>query len=430
VAVLPFLPIIVMFGLFALRIPVAFALIIAAIVYFSFINTTMPIEIMVQTLVSSTESFPYLAIPFFTCAGVVFNYSGISERLMTLANLIVGHVRGGMAQVNVLLSAMMGGLSGSANADAAMQTKMLVPEMTRLGYDKGFSTVVTAASSCITPIIPPGIILILYALLADVSVARMFFAGYLPGLILCAALMVTVSVVSRRRGYRPARDRRASAREIGRQVLDSSWALFLPFGLLLGLRFGIFTPTEAGAICVLYAVLVGAFVYKQLKWTQLPAILLESAEATAGVMFIICAAQAFGSYLTWEGIPLAVSAALTEHISSPWVMLLVINLVLLFIGFFFEGGAAMVLMAPLFVPVAKAMGIDLVHFGILMSINLTIAGFTPPIGTMMFITLSIARVRMEDYVRKAWPFLLVLISVLLLITFVPGIVLFLPNLFM
>jgi len=430
VAVLPFLPIIVMFGLFALRIPVAFALIIAAIVYFSFINTTMPIEIMVQTLVSSTESFPYLAIPFFTCAGVVFNYSGISERLMTLANLIVGHVRGGMAQVNVLLSAMMGGLSGSANADAAMQTKMLVPEMTRLGYDKGFSTVVTAASSCITPIIPPGIILILYALLADVSVARMFFAGYLPGLILCAALMVTVSVVSRRRGYRPARDRRASAREIGRQVLDSSWALFLPFGLLLGLRFGIFTPTEAGAICVLYAVLVGAFVYKQLKWTQLPAILLESAEATAGVMFIICAAQAFGSYLTWEGIPLAVSAALTEHISSPWVMLLVINLVLLFIGFFFEGGAAMVLMAPLFVPVAKAMGIDLVHFGILMSINLTIAGFTPPIGTMMFITLSIARVRMEDYVREAWPFLLVLIAVLLLITFVPGIVLFLPNLFM
>lgn len=429
-AVLPFLPIIVMFGLFALRIPVAFALIIAAIVYFSFINTTMPIEIMVQTLVSSTESFPYLAIPFFTCAGVVFNYSGISERLMTLANLIVGHVRGGMAQVNVLLSAMMGGLSGSANADAAMQTKMLVPEMTRLGYDKGFSTVVTAASSCITPIIPPGIILILYALLADVSVARMFFAGYLPGLILCAALMVTVSVVSRRRGYRPARDRRASAREIGRQVLDSSWALFLPFGLLLGLRFGIFTPTEAGAICVLYAVLVGAFVYKQLKWTQLPAILLESAEATAGVMFIICAAQAFGSYLTWEGIPLAVSAALTEHISSPWVMLLVINLVLLFIGFFFEGGAAMVLMAPLFVPVAKAMGIDLVHFGILMSINLTIAGFTPPIGTMMFITLSIARVRMEDYVREAWPFLLVLIAVLLLITFVPGIVLFLPNLFM
>lgn len=429
-AVLPFLPIIVMFGLFALRIPVAFALIIAAIVYFSFINTTMPIEIMVQTLVSSTESFPYLAIPFFTCAGVVFNYSGISGRLMTLANLIVGHVRGGMAQVNVLLSAMMGGLSGSANADAAMQTKMLVPEMTRLGYDKGFSTVVTAASSCITPIIPPGIILILYALLADVSVARMFFAGYLPGLILCAALMVTVSVVSRRRGYRPARDRRASAREIGRQVLDSSWALFLPFGLLLGLRFGIFTPTEAGAICVLYAVLVGAFVYKQLKWAQLPAILLESAEATAGVMFIICAAQAFGSYLTWEGIPLAVSAALTEHISSPWVMLLVINLVLLFIGFFFEGGAAMVLMAPLFVPVAKAMGIDLVHFGILMSINLTIAGFTPPIGTMMFITLSIARVRMEDYVREAWPFLLVLIAVLLLITFVPGIVLFLPNLFM
>ncbi|MFG6082620.1 TRAP transporter large permease [Paracoccus litorisediminis] len=425
-----YLPAILMFGLFALRVPIAMTLLIVTAIYFGLINTFMPQEAMIQTMVASMESFPYLAIPFFTCAGVVFNYAGITTRLMKLAELLFGHWRGGMAQVNVALSAMMGGLSGSANADAAMQTKMIVPEMERLGYDRAFSTVVTAASSCITPIIPPGIILILYALVADVSVAKMFMAGFLPGLLLTVVLMITVSIISRAKGYAPSRDSRASLREIGQQMIRSIWALMLPFGIIMGLRFGVFTPTEAGAVAVVYALFVGAVVYRELKWSNLGRIVEESVLATAGVMFIICAANAFATYLTWEGIPSAFSSMLLGSIHDPIVFLLVVNLLLLFIGLFFEGGSAIILMTPLLLPVATQMGIDPVHFGIVMAVNLTIAGFTPPVGTMMFITIAIAKVRIEDYVRHAWPFLLALVAALLILTMVPAISMLLPWMFL
>ena len=425
-----FIPCILMMVLLLLRFPVAFSLIIPTALYYTFINTMMPIEIVVQSMVASTESFPYLAIPFFTCAGVVFNRSGITEKLYGLANLLVGHMRGGLAQVNVLMSAMMGGLSGSASADAAMDAKTIVPEMLKHGYSKGFATVVTAASSVITPIIPPGIILILYSLMADVSVARMFFAGYLPGILLTAALMITVDIISRKRGYKSDREARAPGAEIWAQCKDSVWALMLPVFMLVGMRFGVFTSTEAGAIAVLYALIVGAFIYKRLSRADFWPIVIESVEATASVMFIVCSAMAFGSYLTWEGIPTAVTNLLTSNIQSPWVLLLVINIFLLFVGFFFEGGAAMVLLAPILVPAVKAMGIDLVHFGIVMSVNLTIAGFTPPVGTMMFIVLAITKTKMEDYIRECWPFLIALVIVLMLITYFPWIVLVVPNFFM
>jgi tripartite ATP-independent transporter DctM subunit len=427
---LSFSPVILLFALFGLRVPIAIALLVATAFYFGFVNTFMPKEAMIQTMVASMESFPYLAIPFFTCAGVVFNYAGITSRLMGLAEMLFGHMRGGMAQVNVALSALMGGLSGSANADAAMQTKMVVPQMVRLGYYRAFSTAVTAASACITPIIPPGIILILYALVADVSVAKMFLAGYLPGLLICVALMAAVAVISKKRGYAPSRGKRASGHEILRQLGNSIWALMLPFGIIMGLRFGVFTPTEAGAIAVVYALFVGGVVYRELRLKDIPAIIEESVLATAGVMFIICAANAFATYLTWEGIPSAFSSFLLESVHSPLVFLLIVNLILLIIGFFFEGGSAIILMTPLLLPVATQLGIDPVHFGIIMSVNLTIAGFTPPVGTMMFITISIAKVKIEDYIRQAWPFFIALIIALAIITFVPGVVMWLPDTFL
>lgn len=425
-----FIPCIIMVTLLLLRVPVAFALIVPTAIYYTFINTTMPIEVVVQSMSASMESFPYLAIPFFTCAGVVFNFSGITDRLYALTNLLVGHLRGGLAQVNVLMSALMGGLSGSASADAAMDSKTVVPQMLKQGYSKGFATVVTAASSVVTPIIPPGIILILYSLMADVSVARMFLAGYVPGIMLTIALMLTVRWIANKRGYVPARDSKATGREIWQQVKLSSWALLLPVFLLVGMRFGVFTSTEAGAMAVLYAIFVGSVIYKELKWSQVPQILIESVEATASVMFIVASAMAFGSYLTWEGIPMAVTNMLVNNVSSPWMLLLIINIFLLFVGFFFEGGAAMVLLAPILVPAVKAMGIDLVHFGILMSVNLTIAGFTPPVGTMMFITLAITKTKMEEYIRECWPFLIALVIVLMLITYIPWLVLIVPRLVM
>jgi len=425
---LPLIPIILLFVFFFLKIPVAYSMLISTLVYFMFINTTMPVDEVVQRLVASTESFPYLAIPFFACAGVIFNYSGITNRLMGLAEALVGHVKGGLGQVNVLLSALMGGLSGSSNADAAMQTKVLVPEMVKLGYSKGFSLVVTASSSCITPIIPPGIVLILYAVAADVSIAKMFYAGYIPGLIIMFALMIAVDIIARRRNYAPSREKRMEFVPFLKLVLKAIWALFLPFGILMGLRIGMFTPTEAGAISVVYALFVGAFIYRELKLKDIPKILVESVEATAGVMFIIGSANAFGSYLTWERIPITISEALVSNIGNPYMLLLVINVLLLIVGCFFEGGAAMVLLAPILVPAVRAAGIDLIHFGIVMAINLTIAGFTPPFGTMMFVTTSIANVKLEEYIRECVPFLIALLAALFFLTYVPQVVMFLPNL--
>ena len=421
-------PLVILFILFFLKIPVAYAMVITGAFYYLFSPNAMDVTLMCQKLVSANSSFIYLAIPFFTCAGVVFNYSGITRRLMNLAELLVGHMRGGLGHVNIVLSTMMGGLSGSAIADTAMETKILVPEMERLGYDRAYSCVVTAASACITPIIPPGICLILYSTAANVSVAKMFYAGYIPGLCMMVGLMILNWLISRKRKYKPSRERMGTPTEFGKALKESIWALFVPFGIVMALRLGFATPTEAGAISILYSVIIGSFVYKELKLSMVKDILLESVTATAGVMFVLAGANVLNGYLTWERIPMMISEALTAGISSKYVFLIVVNLMLLLIGCFFDGGAAMVLLAPLLVPVAESMGIDLVHFGIVMCINLTIAGFTPPFGSQMFTTCAIANCSIERYAKQALPYVIALVAVLLILTYIPGIVLLVPNL--
>lgn len=423
-----FFPIVLLFILFFLKVPVAFSMLISSAVYYLFSPNSMNITLMIQKMVAANSSFTYLAIPFFTCAGVIFNYAGISRRLMDLAECIVGHMAGGLAQVNIVLSALMGGLSGSANADAALETKLLVPQMERLGYGRAFSCVVTAASSCITPIIPPGIILILFASASDVSIGKMFTAGYLPGLLIMVGLMVLTRFISKKRGYKPSREKRASGKELGKTALDAIWALFVPFGLVMGLRLGMFTPTEAGAMCIVYALLVGLFIYKELKPKDFIPIIKESVTATAGVMFILAGAQAFSSYLTWERLPNLISEFMLANINSPILFLFITNILLLVIGCFFDGGAAMILLAPLLVPAANRLGIDLIHFGIVLSINLTIAGFTPPFGSQMFVTTSIAGVKIESYTKEALAYIGVMILVLMLVTYIPQITLLVPNL--
>ena len=416
------IPALILFCIFMIGVPVGFSLLIATGIYYLFINNTMPVDMMFQALVTSTESYPLLAIPFFVTAGVVMNYSGISSRLMSAAEAFVGHMVGGLAQVNVLLSVLMGGISGSCNADAAMQCKILVPEMSKRGYGKAFSAVVTAASSCITPIIPPGIVLILYSCLTNVSVGRMFMAGYIPGIMMAIALMILVSFISKKRGYKATREKRASFREIIKQLMESSWALFLPFGIILGLRFGWFTPTEAGAMTVLYSIFVGAFIYKELKFSHVKQILKESVSGTSSILFIIAAANCFGRYMNIERIPQTVTESLMGFTSSPIVLLLIINLLLFFVGMFIEGGAAMIILAPL------KLGIDPVHLGIIMSINLTLGGLTPPFGTMLFLTSSILDIKVKDFIRESLPFIAVLVGVLMILVFIPQLVTFLPNL--
>ncbi len=423
-----YLPILILFVLFFLNVPVVFALIASAMSYFIFLNTTIPVNLVIQNYITSLESFPLLAIPFFIMAGSLMNYSGISASFMKMAEVITGHMVGGLAQVNVFLSLLMGGISGSANADAAMQSKILVPEMKKRGYGTAFSAAITAASSTVSPIIPPGIDLIIYALLANVSVGKMFIAGYTPGVLMALALMITVNFISKRRKYLPSRSTRAKIPEIAKQLLESSWALVIPFGIILGMRFGAFTPTEAGAVAVVFCIVVGTLVYKQLRLKHLIPVLKETIYGTSAVLLLIVGAKIFGYYLNLERIPQGVTELLISISDNKFVILLLINALLLFLGMFIEGGAAMIILIPLLLPAVQRLDIDLIHFGIIIIINIMIGGITPPFGSMMFTVCSIIKVKLQDFMREIIPFLIALIIVLLLFTYIPQLGLFIPNL--
>lgn len=423
-----YLPIMLVFILYFSSIPIAYALFGSSLFYFAIIDTSSPVDLILQKFVTSTQSFPLLAIPFFVMAGSIMNYAGISKKLMQFADVLTGHMTGGLAQVNVLLSMLMGGVSGSANADAAMQSKMLVPEMEKRGYDKAFSTAITAASSAVTPVIPPGINLIIYALIANVSVGRTFMAGYLPGLLMTVCLMVAVAIISKKRGYVPVRDKKASAKEILVQSIDSIWALLFPFGIILGLRIGMFTPSEAGAVAVFYTIIVGKFIYKELGKQHIIPILKETIFGTSGVVLIIVSASVFGYYLNWERIPQALTGLLLNFTQNKYLMLMIINVLFLILGMFLEGGAAMIILAPLLVPVVVRLGVDPIHFGLITIVNIMIGGLTPPFGSMMFTCCSITGCKLQDFVREVIPFIIALLIALLLVTYIPVITLILPNL--
>ncbi len=422
------LPLLVLLILYFSSVPIAFALIASTIFYFTFGDSGSPPDLILQKFVKSASSFPLLAVPFFIMVGEVMNYSGISSRLMKMADALTGHLKGGLAQVNIVLSLLMGGISGSANADAAMQSKILVPEMVKRGYGKAFSTAITAASSAVSPVIPPGIVLIIYALQARTSVLKMFVAGYVPAILMVLSLMVVAGYIASKRGYKPLRNKMSSGKQIRKQFFDSIWALLMPFGIILGLRFAIFTPTEAGAFAVLYCVLVGLFVYKELKIKDFPIIIKNTLYSSSTIVLIIVAASVFGQYMSYERIPYFLTKAITEATNNPYVFLLLVNVLLLLLGMLLEGGALLIIVTPLLYPVANSMGIDLVHFGIIMVVNIMIGGITPPFGTMMFTTCSITKVSVFEFTKEVIPFIFALIFALLLMTYIPSIVMALPNL--
>lgn len=421
-----YLPIIILLFMIAIGVPVSFSIGIAGLAFF-LLGNVLPSEIFVQRMIAVTHSFPLLAVPLFIMAGVVMNYAGITRRMMGFAETLTGHWTGGLAQVNVLLSTLLGGVAGSANADAAMQSKVLVPEMKARGYDLAFSSAVTASSSIISVIIPPGIGLVLYGFMGDVSIGKLFLAGIIPGLILCIAMMMMTAYISHKLQLKPALEHRSTWFNRWISFRKAAFALMVPFGIVVGIRFGFFTPTEAGAMAVLFAAIVG-IVYGELKLKHLRPIFSQTIEATAIVLLVICMANTFGFYMAWQKIPVIVTDAMLALTSNPILLLLLINVLLIIIGMFVEGSASLILLTPILVPVITAVNIDPVHFGIVIVLNLTIAGITPPLGTIMFTTCSITGVSIGSFIRACLPFYMVLFGMLLLLTFVPMISLWLPNL--
>lgn len=412
---------------FAINLPVFISVLAAILSYFFLANDASPI-IGVQRVIGASENVTLLAIPFFILLGNLLNYTGITRRMLRLAEVLTGHFKGGLAQANVLLSTLMGGMSASNLADCAMLCKMLVPEMTRLGYSKPFSAAVTASGSLITPIIPPGIALIIYGYVADVSIGKMFMAGILPGILCCFMLMVAIHLVARLRGYKPARSRHASFSEFWSALKEASGALLLVIVILGGIRAGIFTPTEAGAIAVVYVIVMGVFVYKEMKFEHMKKALLETARATAGVMLIIMACSAFAWILTWEQVAQTVASFITGLSANPVVFLLAINVLLLVLGMFLEGNAAIIVLVPLLMPTVKLLGIDPIQFGLIIILNLAIGCLTPPMGTVMFIANAITGTKVGEFVRESLPLLLALLVALGLVTYVPFFSTWLPSL--
>ena len=421
------LPILVIVVCILLKMPIFYSLMTGSLTYFLLMHG-LPHQIMVQRLLAITETSSQLAIPFFITAGCIMNYCGISKRLLDFAEGLVGHLTGGLAHVNVLVSVMMGGISGSAAADAASDCKLLVPEMIRRGYDKDFSASITIASSMITPIIPPGIGLIIYATTVGVSTGRIFAAGYVPGFLMAVAFMIYCAYVSKKRGYKPTRQKMASLSEMKDLFVAAFSALLIPFGIILALRFGVFTATEAGAVLAWYAIFVGAFIYKELKWEHVWPILKEATISTAVVMLMICAANSLTYFFTYERIPNLLTSWLLSMNLNKYTFMLLVNVLLLIVGMFMDGSAPLIILAPLLAPVAVSLGIDPIHFGIVFCVNVALGNMTPPFGIVLYQVGGLLDVDLVTLSKGVFPFILLMLAILLLISYVPWLVLAVPNL--
>jgi tripartite ATP-independent transporter DctM subunit len=416
---------IVFFLLLAFGVPVAFVMLGASVFYF--VENPMMASIVAQRMSSSLESFPLLAVPFFVFAGAAMARGGIADRLYGLAEAMVGHWRGGLAQVGVLNSLFIGAMSGSANADAAIDARSLVPIMRKQGYSNGFGSAISVVSGVIAPLLPPSIGLIIYGLLTDTSIGRLFLGGIVPAVLCTLVLMATVRYLAVRRNYGSSRTTRMKAPEITSRFRAALWALAMPVMLIFGLRGGWFTPTELGAMAALYALTVGLFVYRGFGVTDVYGLLRESAYTTASVMFIVAAAGVLGIILALEQVPQRIVEALLTLSDNKYVVLSIIMLALLVLGTILEGIALLVILAPLLLQVATKIGVDPVHFGILIVFNTTIASISPPVGTVIYTVCSITKCTLEDLTVEMLPFMLALTIFLFVLVFCPPLVTFLPN---
>ena len=407
---------VVLLVLLFLKAPV-FISMLAGVASYMLINPDINSQIIAQKFISGCESISLMAIPFFVCAGIFMNYSGITRRIMNFCEVLTGRLPGGLAQVNILLSTFMGGLSGSSLADAAMQSKMLVPEMEKKGFSKPFSSVVTAFSSLITPLIPPGLAMIVYGTIANISIGQLFVSGLGIGILLCVALMLLTAVISRKRGYGQLREDRVTAKEFWQALRGAALPLCLPIIIIGSIRIGICTATEAGAMAVVYSLALGVY-YREITWKDIVAGLKETAISTAGIMLIVGAASCFSWIMTKEQLPQLVATVMIDLIKNKYIFLLLTNILLLIAGMFLEGNAIMLMLVPLMTPIATAYGIHEINFAMMFISNIAIRSITPPMGMCMFVTCGITKCSTKDFIKESLPFFGIML-LLMLISYVP-----------
>lgn len=383
--------------------------------------------IVIQRMFSGSGSFTLLAIPFFVLAGNLMSSGGISKRLVNLCNSLFGHISGGLAMVAIITCAFFAAISGSSAATAAAVGTIIIPEMLKHKYDKDFAGATVASSAELGVIIPPSIGLIQYGVATGTSISDLFMAGFLPGIFICLVLCVVAHFLCKKQGFEPSE--KATGQEKKQAFKDAILAILMPVIILGGIYSGVFTPTEAAVIAVFYGLIVGVFVYKEIKLSDIPRILTDSAITMSTVLLIMSASTIFGWILTKLQIPQAVAKGFLGISASKYVFLLLVNILLLFIGMFCEAGAAMVILAPLLAPVAQTLGIDLVHFGIIMMANLAIGMMTPPVGVNLYVVCDTAKVKIEGMFPYLVKYFLALVAGVLIITYVPQLSLLLVNLF-
>ena len=418
----------ILIGCIAIGVPIVFALGIAPVAAFLMADRTVFLQLLAQKLYLGIDQFPLVAIPLFILAGEIMNTGGITERLVRLANALVGHFRGGLAHVNIVSSMFFAGLSGSAVADTSALGSMLIPAMERQGYSRSFAAAVTAASSVIGPIIPPSIIMVIYAYVMQVSVGALFLAGLVPGILTGVGLMLVTSHLARSRDF-PVAHERAPAKEVASATLSAALPLMTPIIIIGGILAGVFTPTEAAGAAVAYALILSVFVLRTMSLREVSKLLLRAAVASAAILLAIGTASIFGWVATLSGVPQKVAGIVTTLSADPLLVLLAVNILLLLVGMFLDAGPAILILGPILGPTMAALGVDPLHFAVIMCVNLTIGLATPPMGLILFVAATVSQQRIEKIAWDMLPYYGVHIAIIALVTYVPEVALGLPRAF-
>lgn len=422
-----------LFLMFVVGAPLAITMVLsslAALWYHGTLPGAAPIPLVVtpQRMFIIVDSFPLMAVPYFILAGELMERGGISLRLVKFAVALVGRIRGGLCLAAVLSSMIFAGVSGSGAADTAAVGSLTIPAMIKKGYPRGFVAALQAVAGAIGPIIPPSIFMLIYAAIANQSPARMFLGGIIPGILIGLGLMAVSYVYSVRRGY--GAEEAAGWREVLRATMDASWALVSPVIILGGILGGVFTATEAGVIAVVYALLVGIFIYGEIRWSDLPAALVKAALTTSIVMFVVAASGIFGWLLAAARAPVVAAEFLTSLTNNRLMIFLIVIVFLLIVGGLMEEAASLIILVPVLHPLAVRFGINELHWAVILSITLVVGAVTPPVASFLFIATAIAKTTLSDSSRNVWIFLVVMVGVILLSVLFPDLVLFLPRLLM